>query len=108
MKVLMMKNGEKIPFSYENSDLNISFNLKEMFNWTFDCDYWVDKLEFKTGKEINPLINRAISKMIDYPETAKSFNSYNGWGVYSDALNFLKELEKECNTYKNAYLEISR
>lgn len=102
------KEGNKKPFTYESTNINITSNLSNMFSWAFNSSYWVDGLNCRKGKEIIPLITEAINKMKNNKEEAETYNAPNGWGTYPYALQFLIDLLNSAIYYKNYYLEINR
>lgn len=102
------ENGNTIAGTYENSDLNITFNLVRMFSWAFGVKYWVDEVHGKKGSEIIKPLANAITKMLLHRKEAEQYNSPNGWGTYPHALKFLEDLLFECQEHPNMYLEICR
>jgi hypothetical protein len=100
----------KKPFTYEKTGLNITSNLSSMFSWAINDNIkqsWKYSIHGLKGHKVVPILKKAIKKMEKYPDIAKQYNSENGWGVYEDALQFLKDLLAESMIYKNAYLCIS-
>lgn len=93
---------------YIDSDLNITSNLRDMFSWALEVEYWVDAVEGNTGAEVAHVLLPGINKMILYPEEAKKYNSPNGWGTYDNALKFLIDLAIEAVNYKDFYLRIDK
>lgn len=102
------KMGNKKPFSYENTDINITSNLANMFNWAFNCNDWVDELNCRKGRDVTKIIENAINKMLIYKNEAEKYNATNGWGTYPYAIIFLQNLLESAKIYKNFYLEINR
>lgn len=102
------ENGNKKPFIFESTDVNITSNLCKMFNFAYNCEYWCDKIEKKKGSFVVKATNKAILRLIKYKKKAERFNSPNGWGTYQYALEFLQDLVKVSELYKNNYLEIDK
>ena len=92
---------------YESDDLRLTYNLHRMMNWAFDSVQWTQELEGKSGKELQPVVENALHRMLSGKEEAEQYNSPNGFGNYDDAVKFLKELVAECKRYPDLYCEIS-
>jgi hypothetical protein len=100
----------KKPFSHESTGLNITSNLYNMFSWVINNDSsidWKKSIHGKTGREIEPILRKAVKKMEDESNEAMKYNSPNGWGTYPDALRFLKDLLAESLVYQDAFLSIN-
>ena len=103
-------NCDKKPFAYESTGLNITSNLYDMFSWAVNGDSsidWKTTLHGTIGKEVEPILRKAIQRMENNKDEAVKYNSPNGWGTYPNALRLLKDLLAESLVYKNAYLSIN-
>lgn len=97
------------PFSVESTGLNVTSNLYEMFSWAINEDYtqdWKETIHGKQGKVIEPILRKAIDRMENNRIEAETYIMPEGWGTYSTALTFLKDLLAESIIYQDAYLEI--
>lgn len=73
---------------------NPTYNLAPMF--TEALGYRLRELHGKRAGDVLPDVQRAVRRMLDYPEVFLALNPPNGWGTAEGALNFLRALETEC------------
>jgi hypothetical protein len=94
--------------SQEECDLNITFNLKKMFNWALSCEYWVDEVEDVLTDGVAVKLLRAIMKMIEYRKDAEEFSDVYDWGTYEHGLQFLTNFYQTCRKYPNCTVHIDK
>lgn len=63
---------------------------------------------YKLAGSIVKVLESGIKKMEEDPEKYKVLNPGNGWGEYTTALKFLKNVTKTCKENPEARIEISR
>lgn len=74
--------------SYSSPTYNIGDLFRACTGWNFEQGEW-----YKVS-EVWPLIEHGISELRMHPRKYKQFNSPNGWGDTSSALEALESLSK--------------
>ncbi len=64
--------------------------------------------EGKKAKEVLPILEQGLGKLLREPERYKQFDSPNGWGTYVQALPWLAELVEEFKKYPDGVIWISK
>lgn len=88
-------------------EANITHNLIGM--WTeagvYNALYWSAG---KLAREIIPELEAGVLAMESDPERFKAFNSPNGWGLYKNALPWLKKYLSACRENPDALIRVSK
>lgn len=89
--------GGEHPATVRN-DVNVTYNVAPMYHEAFG-EGGIRGLHGLTGKEAEPLVQKAIRDMYENPEKYKKMTPVNGWGSYEGALKALYTLHewtREC------------
>jgi hypothetical protein len=97
--------GEKI--SSEVHSQNITHNVNKMW-MNAGCYDALYNSEGKKAKTISKILFKAIINMEENKEKYEKLNSPNGWGLYIDALPWLKELYSACMQYPDSIICVSK
>lgn len=91
-------------------DANITHNLGEMARRA-DIYYALWRPEeigvIRAGQLIE-LLEKGLATLKTKTDYFNSFNSQNGWGVYSDFVPFVEKYLNACKQYPDARVEVSR
>ena len=60
------------------------------------------------AKDLEPLIRKGISEMMESPEHFRKMNPPNGWGNYEGALEFLIWIADKCREWPTARVRVWR
>lgn len=63
---------------------------------------------YKFGKDIEPLLEEGLSRLIENPEHYSTFNPSNGWGTYSGLVSFAISYLQAIRKYPEARIEACR
>lgn len=86
---------------------NITHNLSKMW-WEAGIYDALYNSEGKTAKEILPILEEGLKKMIDSPRHFMQFDSPNGWGLYENAVPWLISLIAEFSKYPDGIIQVSK
>lgn len=70
-----------------------TYNIGDLFRKCMEWDF--RQSEWYSVAEIYPKIQRGLAELIAYPNKYKKYESPNGWGTISSAIEALKSL-KDC------------
>jgi hypothetical protein len=88
-------------------EANITHNLTSM--WGAAGVYVaLYESEGKHAKEIIPALEAGVAAMEEDPAKFEAFNSPNGWGLYKNALPWLRKYLAACREHPDATIRISR
>ena len=79
--------------------LSDTYNVSPMYHLAFSSEDGIRCIHQKSGMEALPLLEGALKRFKDDPDTFKAMNPPNGWGSYELSLGCLSELirwAKEC------------
>ncbi len=89
---------------------NITHNLNRMVSALgLYREIWKSEtVGINFAHQLIPVLEDAIHKMKSNPEFYQAFDSPNGYGKYSDLLNWLEEYLAACKQYPQAVITVSR
>lgn len=88
-------------------EANITYNLAPMYYKCIDKEKGLKKIDNMSCKEALPIINNAITNMLNYADEYRKLNPANGWGSYEGLLAKLQELRNCCETNPDGIIEVS-
>ena len=77
-------------------DATITYNLTDMYYRAIDREQGLRKLDGMTCKDALPIINNAITDMIENKDEYEQMNPPNGWGMYDGLLKEFREMRNAC------------
>ena len=83
--------------------MNITHNLSNMWDAAGIWEVLYES-EGKTAKEVLPVLKSGLQKMLEDPDKFRQFDSSNGWGVYEDAVPWLRDLIHEFEKYPDGVI----
>ena len=86
---------------------NITHNLSEMWRRAGVHHALYDS-QGLLARDILPDLRRGLHRMEDNPEVYRVFDSPNGWGVYENALPWLREVVAACEENPDATIRVSK
>lgn len=91
-------------------DANITHNLNKMAHKTktYYALWRPEKIGKSKAKDIIQLLEKGLTDLKLRPEYFKKFNSSNGWGMYENFVEFVKNYLEACKKYPETIIEISR
>ena len=87
-------------------DANITYNLAAMYYKAIDEELGLEKLQGMSCKDALPIIERAITDMIEKKEEYEKLNPINGWGTYEGLLNTFKDIKNICEENPDGIFEL--
>ena len=96
-------NAKRIVQIFEG---NITYNLAPMYYKCIDKEKGFEKLNNMSCKDALPIIDTAITDMINNEDEYRKLNPENGCGSYEDLLKQLKEIENCCKNNPDGVIEI--
>lgn len=104
LDVYLMVDGEYV------YSANITHNLNAMAMQAgfYEAMWRPEELGAKQAKDIIPLLQEGLCKLVCDPTKYKEFDSPNGWGTYKDFVPFVIEYLAACKIYPEALIEVSR
>jgi len=100
---------------HSHREWNFTHNLTPMADaagiyqvlWHPNKDYsehgWQDEwIEYKTAKDILPILQAGYDRMLLEPDHYKSFEPANKWGTYDGFLTVISEIIEACKEYPDA------
>ncbi len=85
-------------------EANVTYNLSDMYYKCISGGLWV--LDGMKCKQVIPILNNAISDLINNKEEYKKLNSQNGWGSYDGLLKTLKAMLECCEKNEDGIIEV--
>jgi hypothetical protein len=86
---------------------NITHNLGAMFEEAGAYQIlW--RGEGMTARDASPVLEEAFKLMLADPDRFMAFDAENGWGVYENAIRFLKGVIEACREYPGATIACDR
>jgi len=81
-------------------DLNITYNLRDMFVESVGSSPkdWNGMI----ARDLEPKLRKAIMDINSKPLFYQQFEAENGWGTIEGCLNFMRELSENCAEYPYA------
>jgi len=92
--------------STEIFSVNITSNVRSMYNAAFNTDYWVDLVDDQLCKHVKDRVSRAVKRMKDKESKIRQFEPANGWGKYEDALRVLTEFNEAVKEFPECTIQI--
>lgn len=91
-------------------DSNITHNLGEMANkaGVYYALWRPEERGWKKAKDIIPVLEKGLKKLVSNPEKFKSFNPDNGWGDYQGLVSFVENYLEACKSHPNSEIKVSR
>jgi len=91
-------------------EANITHNLGKMAveAGIYKALWRPEEIEAVYAKDIIGLLKSGLKKLKGNPEFYKSFNSYNGWGMYEHFVPFVENYLNACMEHPEAIIDISR
>jgi hypothetical protein len=83
---------------------NITHNLTEMADacGLYKCLWRPEENGFTVAAQIVPLLQEGLAKLIARPKYYKRFDSPNGWGVYENFVQFVRDTLAACEANPDA------
>ncbi len=88
-------------------EANITYNLSDMYYKCIDKKRGFKKLDNMKCKEALPIINNAITDMLNNANEYRKLNPRNGWGSYEGLLTKLQEMRNCCESNPDGIINIS-
>lgn len=89
----------------ERGSFNYTYNLAPMFEWALGGD-GLRQLRDMTASDAIPLLERAIAQCESEPDLSR-FDSPNGWGNASTALEFLRDILKAAKALPSGAVRVT-
>ena len=84
-------------------DMGYTYNISPMLR---AAGIHTRDMNEKTGEELSPLLDLAISRMQLDPEKYEAMNPENGWGDYEGAVNCLRKILSACVRHPRARIRV--
>lgn len=68
----------------------------------------VERTTIIKAKDLIPLLNDGLQKLLNNPDYYKQFNAPNGWGVYEHFVVFVEKVSSYCKDHPDFIVEVSR
>lgn len=85
--------------------LKSAYNIPE---GDHEAEYEFEDRDVSQARDIIPLLKKGLADLKARPEYFKQFNSPNGWGAYKHFVPFVEKYIEACETYPNAFINVSR
>ena len=86
---------------------NITYNLAPMYYKCIDEEKGLKKLDNMSCKEALPIINNAITDLLNNADEYRKLNPENGWGSYEGLLTALQEMRNCCENNPDGIINVS-
>ena len=104
--IIETENGEKEEriFQIEETERNITFNLKDMFIALIGTPpkEWIGK----RASEMRIIFLKACIELYKNPEKYVQYEAENGWGTIEGMKSFLTYMENSCDKHPNAFIYV--
>ena len=88
-------------------ECNITYNLAPMYYKCIDKEKGLKKLDNMSCKEALPIINNAITDLLNNADEYRKLNPENGWGSYEGLLSKLQEIRNCCENNSDGIINVS-
>lgn len=87
---------------------NCTYNVAGMFRLALDNEHGIMALDGKTGRELIPILERAVSRIRHQDNAAayRKMNPANGWGSHEGAAETLERILAACRRHPKALLSV--
>lgn len=104
---MVIDTGGEYPATVEDVG-SCTYNVAGMFCLALDNEQGIRALDGKTGRELIPILERAVSH-IRHPDNAAAYremNPANGWGSHEGAAETLERILAACRKHPKAKLSV--
>lgn len=88
-------------------EANITYNLAPMYYKCVDKEKGLKKLDNMNCKKALPIVNKAITDMLNNANEYRKLNPANGWGSYEGLLAKLQEIRNCCESNPDGIINVS-
>jgi hypothetical protein len=91
-------------------DKGITHNLNTMAREAniYEALWRPEEINISIAKELIPILEKGLEKLLKDKDHLKTFNPENGWGSYEGLVNFVREYLTACKEFPEATIVISR
>lgn len=95
---------------FEVFSSNITHNLGGMAGAAgiYKALWRPEEINIKMAKDLIPLLQEGLNKLIANPSYYKTFNASNGWGMYEHFVPFVREYLEACEAHPDAVVDACR
>lgn len=103
-------NEHKKKYHEEFYSANITHNLGNMADKSgiYYALWRPEERGWKKAKDIIPVLEKGLAKLIAKPKYFEKFNAPNGWGLYEHFVPFVENYLQACKEHPNAKIVVSR